>query len=36
MESLPGDLQNRVAEYLREYIQDLQEQLQWNYLFKLT
>lgn len=36
MESLPEDVQNQIAEHLREYIQDLQDELQWEESFKGT
>ena len=36
MESLPQDLQNRVAEHLREYLADLQDELKWDNSFKKT
>jgi DNA-binding transcriptional regulator GbsR (MarR family) len=36
MESLPEDVQDRVAEHLREYIQDLQDELKWDKSFKKT
>ena len=34
MESLPKDIQDRVAEHLREYIQDLHEELKWDKSFQ--
>ena len=36
MESLPDPVQDRVAEHLREYIEDLREELQWDTTFKKT
>jgi hypothetical protein len=36
MESLPDPVQDRVAEHLREYIEDLREELQWDAAFKKT
>jgi hypothetical protein len=36
MESLPEEAQKRVAEHLREYIQDLHEELKWDESFKKT
>jgi hypothetical protein len=33
LESLPDDLQDRVAEHLREYIADLEDKLQPEYDF---
>ena len=36
MESLPTDVQNRVVEHLREYIDDLQDELQWDKSFQKT
>lgn len=30
LESLPIEVQDRVAEHLREYIDDLQDEMQWN------
>ena len=30
MESLPEDKQDKIVEYLREYIQDLQDDLQYH------
>lgn len=36
MESLPVDVQDRVAEHLREYIDDLQDEIQWNQSFQRT
>lgn len=36
MESLPEDVQNRVLEHLREYLEDLQDQLKWDNSFKTT
>jgi glycerate-2-kinase len=34
MESLPEDVQNRVLEHLREYLEDLQDELKWDNSFK--
>lgn len=36
MESLPGSLQDRVAEHVREYIDDLQDEMQWEQSFHRT
>lgn len=36
MESLPEDVQSQVAEHLREYIYDLQADLQWDNSFLRT
>lgn len=36
MESLPEGAQERVAEHLRDYIQDLQDELQWDISFQKT
>jgi hypothetical protein len=36
MESLPETAQDRVVEHLRDYIADLQDELQWDSLFKET
>ncbi|OIP76934.1 MAG: hypothetical protein AUK48_05090 [Oscillatoriales cyanobacterium CG2_30_44_21] len=33
MESLPVSLQERVTEHLREYINDLQDEIKWNNSF---
>ena len=36
LESLPIDIQNRVAEHLREYISDLQDEARWEESFQRT
>lgn len=36
MESLPETAQDQVVEHLREYIEDLQDELQWDISFKKT
>lgn len=36
LESLPIEVQDRVAEHLREYIDDLQDELRWNQSFQRT
>jgi hypothetical protein len=36
MESLPEPAQDQVAEHLREYLEDLQDELRWDALFKQT
>ena len=36
MESLPETAQDQVVEHLREYIEELQDELEWNSLFKKT
>ncbi len=34
IESLPDPVQDRVADHLREYIEDLRDELQWDSTFK--
>ena len=36
IESLPDDLQERVAEHIREYITDLEDETRWEASFKRT
>jgi len=36
MESLPEPVQDQVVEHLREYILDLQDELEWDRQFKKT
>jgi hypothetical protein len=36
LESLPEPAQDQVVEHLREYLEDLQDELQWDALFKRT
>jgi len=36
LESLPEDKQERVAEHLRYYIADLEDEIRWDKLFKET
>jgi len=36
MESLPKSAQERVVEHLREYIEDLRDELRWDGLVKKT
>lgn len=36
MESLPLNVQEQVAEHLREYIDDLQDEMCWNESFQAT
>ena len=36
LESLPEVLQDQVAEHLRDYIQDLQDEIQWDTSFRKT
>jgi len=36
MESLPETVQEQVVEHLRDYIADLQDELQWDILFERT
>ncbi len=36
LEDLPEEAQERVVEHLREYILDLQDELQWDAQFKRT
>ena len=36
LESLPVEVQDRVAEHLREYIDELQDDMKWNQSFQRT
>ena len=36
MEALPETVQDQVTEHLREYIEDLQDELRWDTSFKKT
>jgi translation initiation factor 2B subunit (eIF-2B alpha/beta/delta family) len=36
METLPVEIQNRIAEHLREYISDLQDETLWEESFQRT
>jgi hypothetical protein len=36
VESLPDDLQEKVAEHIREYIADLEDEQRWDASFKQT
>lgn len=36
VESLPEPVQDRVVDHLREYIEDLQDELEWDITFKGT
>jgi len=36
LESLPETVQDQVVEHLREYLADLQDELEWDNLFKQT
>lgn len=36
MESLPDPVQDRVVDHLREYIEDLRDEEQWDATFKKT
>ncbi|MFQ6126487.1 MAG: hypothetical protein ACE5R6_18020 [Candidatus Heimdallarchaeota archaeon] len=36
MESLPEPVQDQVIQHLREYLLDLQDELEWNRQFKKT
>ena len=36
LESLPEDAQNQVVEHLRDYIADLEDDLEWDASFKNT
>ena len=36
IESLPDDLQEKVADHLREYIADLEDEKRWDTSFKRT
>lgn len=36
IESLPEDQQEKIAEHLREYIEDLDDEIKWDITFKNT
>lgn len=36
VETLPEDMQERIADHIREYIADLHDELKWDNLFKKT
>ena len=36
MESLPEPAQNQVTEHVRNYIEELQDEIQWDFLFNKT
>jgi len=36
LESLPETVQDQVVEHLREYLADLQDELEWDSLFRRT
>ncbi|MBE9201498.1 MULTISPECIES: hypothetical protein [unclassified Nodularia (in: cyanobacteria)] len=36
MESLPIEVQNQVADHLRDYINDMQDEIQWSESFQKT
>ena len=36
MESLPVEIQERVAEHIREYVSDLQDEARWDESFRKT
>lgn len=36
METLPDVMQNQIVEHLREYIAEMQDELQWEVAFKNT
>ncbi|MDF5736313.1 MAG: hypothetical protein V7L04_04325 [Nostoc sp.] len=36
MESLPIEVQDQIAEHLRDYIDDLQDEITWNESFQRT
>jgi hypothetical protein len=36
LEALPETVQNQVVEYLREYIAQMQDEIQWDISFKKT
>ena len=36
LEALPEAMQDRVVEHLREYLADLQDELEWDRLFERT
>lgn len=36
MESLPEPAQNQIAEHLRDYLMEVQDELRWNELFNKT
>ena len=36
LESLPENMQDQVVEHLRDYIEDLQDEIEWDISFKKT
>jgi len=36
LESLPATAQDRVVEHLRDYIEDLRDELEWDVTFRTT
>ena len=36
MESLPIEVQNQIADHLRDYINDMQDEIQWSESFQKT
>lgn len=36
MESLPIEVQERIADHLREYVDQLQDEIEWNNSFQRT
>ncbi|QLE55127.1 hypothetical protein [Nostoc sp. TCL26-01] len=36
MESLPIDVQERIVDHLREYVDELQDEIKWNSSFQQT
>ncbi|HLF87610.1 MAG TPA: hypothetical protein VI451_01575 [Anaerolineales bacterium] len=36
LETLPEEAQTRVSDHLREYIQELQDEMKWDALFRKT
>jgi ABC-type uncharacterized transport system substrate-binding protein len=36
VESLPDDLQEKVAEHIREYIADFEDEAKWEFLYQRT
>jgi len=36
MESLPIEIQDRIAEHIREYVSDLQDEARWDESFQKT
>ncbi|MBT3272249.1 MAG: hypothetical protein HN368_03770 [Spirochaetales bacterium] len=36
LESLPEETQNRIVEHLRDYLDDLSDEMKWDHLFENT